>query len=211
MSRRPRLGTIPVEYLLACGCLVSAIVLGLSDLATTFELTQGGELKDTLDAGDRHNYAMLVLAIFAIGALLIAVGAGSKPAAVAVAVAGVVALLLFLIVDLPKANNVGAITEPIFFAEAKAEPAAGFWLSLLGALGLAVSGAALATLSPEQLMMTGRRGPKRERDEAKDEEEESSADEAAEKASNVESLHARASEARERRARERREARRRPR
>ncbi len=39
----------------------------------------------------RHNYAMLVLAMFAIGALLVAVGAGSKPAAVAVAVAGVVA------------------------------------------------------------------------------------------------------------------------
>jgi hypothetical protein len=195
-------GTIPVEYLLVLGCLVSAIVLALSDLGTTFELTQAGELKDTLDAGDRHNYAMLVLGLFAIGALLVAVGAGSKPAAVAVAVAGVAALLIFLIVDLPKANNVGAITEPIFFAEAKAEPAAGFWLSLLGALGLAVSGAALATLEPSQLMLVGRRRPARgssRTDSTEGGDREGSELEST--PSNVEPLHARSSERRSGRSR----------
>ena len=110
-----------------------------------------------LAAGDRHSYAMLVLAIFAIGALLVAVGAGSKPAATAVALAGATALVLFLAIDLPKVNQIGDLNDAgQFLAQAKAEPADGFWLSLLGALGLALSGAALATLSPEQLMLFGR-------------------------------------------------------
>jgi hypothetical protein len=148
---------IPIEYLLAVACLVSACVLGYSDFGTSFELTQGGEPIQELAAGDRHSYAMLVLAIFAIGALFVAVGAGSKPAATAVALAGATALILFLAIDLPKANQIGDLNEAgQFLAQAKAEPAAGFWLSLLGALGLAISGGALATLPPEQLLMFGR-------------------------------------------------------
>lgn len=143
---------------LALGCLLSAAVLGASELGTTFELTQGGEPIRQLAAGDRHYYAMLVLAIFAAGALLVAVGSGSKPAATAVAVAGAVALLIFLSVDLPKANQVGDLNEAgQFLAQAKAEPRAAFWLSVLGALGLATAGAALATLRPEQIALFSKR------------------------------------------------------
>jgi predicted membrane metal-binding protein len=161
--KRARARRIPVEYLLAAGCLVSAIVLGYSDFRTSFDVvTPGGEPQLSLAAGDRHHYAMLVLAIFAVGALLVAVGSGSKPAAIAVGIAGGVALILFLAIDLPKANQVGAINDiGGFLPTAKAVPQDGFWLSLLGAIGLAASGAALATLDPEQLQLFGRdrRGP----------------------------------------------------
>ncbi len=154
---RSRNRAFPVEYLLAAACLISAIVLGYSEFQDSFELTQGGEPIQLLAAGDRHSYAMLVLAIFAVGALLVAVGAGSKPAATAVALAGATALVLFLAIDLPKVNQIGDLNEAgQFLAQAKAEPADGFWLSLLGALGLALSGAALATLSAAQLMLIGR-------------------------------------------------------
>ena len=67
-----------------------------------------------------------MLAGFALIALVIAVAAGSKPAATAVAICGAGALLIFL-------------------------PAAGFWLELAGALVLAICGGALATLSSDQL------------------------------------------------------------
>jgi hypothetical protein len=70
-------------------------------------------------------------------------------AAVAIAVCGVVALLIFLIGDLPKVNNVGTLNDPRqSFIDAEAKPVAGFWLELVGALLLTVCGAALATLRP---------------------------------------------------------------
>jgi hypothetical protein len=70
-------------------------------------------------------------------------------AAMAIAVCGLVALLIFLIGDLPKVNNVGTLDDPRqSFIDAEAKPVAGFWLELIGALVLTVCGAALATMGP---------------------------------------------------------------
>src|SRR6185369_12617515 len=103
-----------------------------------------------------HHFALGVLAIFAVICVIVAVLAGSKPAAIAVGIAGVLALLLFLIIDLPHAGNSGTLagcsaTTTGSFFEAKANPQSGFWLEMVGALALALSGIALATLSPDQL------------------------------------------------------------
>ncbi|HEX6115737.1 MAG TPA: hypothetical protein VFY99_01465 [Solirubrobacterales bacterium] len=153
---RPRALRIPaVEILLPLACLASALVLGFSELLTTFELTPpGGEPLQVIEASDRHSYALLVLALFAIFALAVAAMSGSKAAAFAVAATGAVALLIFLLGDLPRAGQIGTLDDPRqSFIDAEAVPQAGFWLELLGALGLAVSGAALATLTPEQLSL----------------------------------------------------------
>ena len=94
--------------LLPLACLAAAICLFASELMTTFEFTPpGGEALDSQGGADRHGNALAVIAVFAIGALALAVFTASKPAATAVAVAGVVALLVFLLVDLPDANAVG--------------------------------------------------------------------------------------------------------
>jgi hypothetical protein len=156
MRRRSqsRLRPPPVEVLLALACLASALVLAASELMITFDIVDpGGEAIEELEAGDRHGYVMFVIAFFALFCLALAVLEGSKPAAVAVAVAGGLALLLFLIIDLPDAGQVGTVDEPVFFANAETEPRSGFWFELIGALSLAVSGAALATLTPEQLRL----------------------------------------------------------
>jgi hypothetical protein len=134
------------EMLLALACAAGAAALGASELMDTFLLTPpGGEAERALEAADRHNYALLVLAVFALGALLAALLTGSQVAYFAVAAAGVVALLIFLIGDLPDANKIGTIDDE-GFVDAKAEPQAGFWLELVGSLVLAVCGIALATL-----------------------------------------------------------------
>jgi hypothetical protein len=153
----PRARVPRPERLLPLACVASAACLFASELMTTFQFTPpGAEPLCAQDAVSRHHYALAVLAVFAVGALIAALVWGSKPAAIAVAVAGVVALLVFLTVDLPKANNVGTLgscspsTTENFF-EAKAVPQAGFWLEMIGALGLALSGAALATLTGEQV------------------------------------------------------------
>jgi hypothetical protein len=140
------------EYLLPIACLAAAVCVAAAELSTLFEFNRGtsGEPLKTTQAADRHYYALLVLAVFAVVATAVAVTAGSRPAAAAVAVAGGIALLIFLLVDLPDVNVEGPLDEPYFFTS-KAEPANGFWLELVGTLSLALSGGALATLSSEQL------------------------------------------------------------
>jgi hypothetical protein len=65
---------------------------------------------------------------------------------------GGIALLIFLLIDLPDAGQIGTLDDARqSFVDAEAVPQEGFWLELVGALALAVGGVALATLSPDQL------------------------------------------------------------
>jgi hypothetical protein len=152
------------ERVLPFACIAAALILFASELMTTFEFTQPGqEPLCTQDAIDRHAFAPAVLAAFAIGATVLAVAAGSKPAAMGVAICGLVALAIFLLLDLPDASNVGTVGESCGptagFVNAEAVPRPGFWLELVGSLALAISGAALASLTPEQLMSLRPGGP----------------------------------------------------
>jgi hypothetical protein len=145
-------GWMRAEYLLPIACLAAAACVAAAEFSTIFEYNKGtsGELIQVDKAADRHYYALLVLAIFAVVALAVAVISGSRPAAAAVGIAGGISLLIFLLVDLPDMNVEGTLSEP-FFTTSKAEPANGFWLELVGTLSLALAGGALATLSSEQL------------------------------------------------------------
>jgi len=152
VSRLPR-----TESLLVLACAAAAAMLAASQFISLFELTPpGGEALQSVDAADQHGYATLVLAAFALIMLVIGIAAKSESlaqiAAFAVAACGVVALLIFLVGDLPDANNIGTVNDPReSFIDAKAEPQAGFWLELVGSLVLAVCGAALATIGPGAL------------------------------------------------------------
>jgi len=161
-ERRRRLSFRP-ERLLPLACIAAATTLLVSEFMTTFQLGSTGPTFCNIQAAGRHHFALGVLAIFAIIAVLIAVIAASKPAAMAVGAAGLLALLLFLIIDLPHAGNSGTLagcsaTTTGQFFEAKANPQAGFWLEMVGALALALSGVALATFSTEQLAALRPRG-----------------------------------------------------
>ena len=151
MIGRPR-----TETLLIIACAAAAAMLAASQFTDIFHLTPpGGEALKAIDASDQHGYATLVLAIFSLILMVVAVYARGEQlgqvAAVAIAVCGVIALLIFLIGDLPKVNNVGTLDDPRqSFIDAEAKPVAGFWLELAGALVLTVCGAALATMRPEE-------------------------------------------------------------
>jgi hypothetical protein len=142
------------EYVLPIAVLLAAACVAAAEFSTLFEFRRGtsGELLKTTAAADRHYYALLVLAVFAVVALAVAVFTGSRPAAFAVAAAGGLSLLIFLLVDLPDVNVEGPLDDPYFFTS-KAEPATGFWLELIGTVALAVTGGALATLRSDQLRM----------------------------------------------------------
>ena len=144
--------------------IAAAACLFASELMVMFEFTppgrrgalrpgRGRPTQQRAD-GDRR---------FAIVGTLVAVYGGSRPAAFAVAGMGVLALLIFLISDLRVANAAGSLSEACgasqgFLFEAEAVPKGGFYMELLGALALTVTGLALATLTPEQLVRCDRAG-----------------------------------------------------
>jgi hypothetical protein len=143
--------------LLPFAVIAAAICLFASELMTMFEFTPpGAEALCSQDAGDRHSNAQMVIAAFAIIGTIVAVYGGSRPAAFSVAAMGVVALLNFRISDLRDVNTAGSLSDSCnggngFLFEAEAVPQGGFYLELVGALALAVTGIALATLTPDQL------------------------------------------------------------
>ncbi len=168
MSRLPR-----TETLLVLACAGAAAVLAASQFIPLFEMIDpGGDARVEVDAADQHGYATLVLAGFAL--LLLVIGVATRVETVAhvaafgVAACGVVALLIFLVGDLPDANNTGTLDDPReSFVNAEAQPVAGFWLELVGSLVLAVCGGALATLGPQKLNLLERERPAPERDEGR--------------------------------------------
>jgi hypothetical protein len=146
-----------ITRLLPVACIVAAGVLFASELMTIFDFTPpGGEALCAQGGSDRHSNAMIVLAVLAALMTVVAVAFASRPAAIAVAVAGGVALLVFLISDLRVVNAVGNLSDACgagtnSFFDAKAVPQGGFWMEMIGSLALAIGGIALATMNEEQL------------------------------------------------------------
>jgi amino acid transporter len=153
--------------LLAFACVAATAMLGASQFTDIFHLTPpGGEALQAISSKDQHGYAILVLAIFALVLILVTLGARDSQlrqvAAMAVAICGLIALLIFLIGDLPDVNKIGTLDDPRqSFIDAEAKPVAGFWLELVGALVLTVCGAALATLRPGVERESGHEGRRR--------------------------------------------------
>jgi hypothetical protein len=139
--------------LLVLACAGGAALLAASQFTNIFELAPpGGEALGEVKSDDQHGYAMVVLGGLSLILLVVSLAARSETlsqgAAFAIAVCGVVALLIFLVIDLPDAGSVGALDDESFI-DAKADPVAGFWLELTGAVVLTACGAALATMRPE--------------------------------------------------------------
>ena len=161
-SRTQKLLKVPrTQTLLVFACAAAAAMLGASQFTDIFHLTPpGGEALQAISSKDQHGYATLVLAIFALALLVVSLTARDEQlrqvAAMAVAICGLIALLIFLIGDLPDVNKVGTLDDPRqSFIDAEAKPVAGFWLELVGALVLTVCGAALATMRPGTAKGTG--------------------------------------------------------
>lgn len=152
------------SLLLPAACAAAIAILAASEFMTMFEFSDiDGRVLETQTGGARHGYSLAVLAGFALIALSLTIATGRRPPAVAVAVLGVVALAIFLLGDAPKAGTTGELdVEGVPFTS-EASPAAGFWLALIGAAGLAAAGLALATAGPERLRTIAETRPGRSR------------------------------------------------
>ena len=140
---------------LALGIAACAVLIA-AELAPVYAIDVGGLPCDRVEftltdlcaptGGERHSYALAVLGLLAVVMALGAGIGGSRPAAAALALAGVAVLAIVLIGDLPDVNQTGEIG--LRFDQAEAQPASGFYLSLLGGV-LALAGGVLALLRRE--------------------------------------------------------------
>jgi hypothetical protein len=142
--------------LLAAGivALIAAELSTLREIKAVTVVPEGGLTK----GGAHHGYA---LAVIAVAAAVMGVGAirgGSRPAAAAVAVLGLVALAIVLLIDYPSLDDTGIIGRTYDLAEAS--PSTGFWLELGGSLALLASGLMLLR---RQVVVARERSEERER------------------------------------------------
>jgi len=118
--------------------IIEIKVLTTDDLARpTGDLAQTG--------WDRHGVAPVVLAGFALLMLAGAVLRSARPAILSIAAIGIVTLLIGIVDDARHIHDTGQIGE--LYEDARAEPAAGFYLETLGGALLLICGGGLLVLS----------------------------------------------------------------
>jgi hypothetical protein len=131
---------------LAAAALTGVICLLLATFTTVIEIKVGTTTRlpgrDThLSGWDRHGPALLIVAVFA-AAMVAGALRGARPAAIALAVLGLVAVLIAVVGDVPDLNETGFIGE--VYEDAAAGPSAGFYLETLGGVLLLAGGGLLA-------------------------------------------------------------------
>ena len=125
---------------------IGALLLIVSDFQTLYQIKVLTVVEKTVVGHDQHSFAMLLIGL---GALALIVGAGLagrvRPAMAAVALLGVVALLIALVGDLPDVNSTGVVGQNYAYATVSAK--IGFYMETLGAVVLIFSGASTLLLS----------------------------------------------------------------
>ena len=146
---RGRLPTVlSLRIALAVVGLAGALLLLVSSFTTVIQITVGSTARvvdaDTAQSGwDRHGPALVVLALLALW-LLAAGLRGSRTAIAGLVVVGIVALAIPTLSDRPHVHDTGSVGA--VYAEASADPGAGYYLETLGGALLLLSGGALLVL-----------------------------------------------------------------
>jgi hypothetical protein len=92
---------------------------------------------------DQHSWALAVIGVAGAAAAVLARATRQRLPALATAMLGVIALVTALAVDLPDVTASGVTTD---LEVGDAEPAAGFWFELAGAVVMTAGAATLTSL-----------------------------------------------------------------
>jgi hypothetical protein len=104
---------------------------------------------------DQHSWALAIMGMAAAAAAVLARVTRQRLPALAAAMLGVIVLVIVLAVDLPDVTASGVTTD---LEVGDAEPAAGFWIELVGAVVLTAGAGVLASLL-EPLRARARQSP----------------------------------------------------
>ncbi len=127
--------------------LVAVVLLVVAEFTTVFEVTVGSleVVRRRTTGGENHGYALLVIAVVALGMTVPALR-GARPPAAALVALGVVALAFALVADLPATRGSGDLPESLAYENAQARAGSGFGLEIVGGLLLAAAGGVLLAL-----------------------------------------------------------------
>lgn len=134
-------GVSGVSSALLVAGLVGGLLLVAADLSTLIEVRVAGKVSERIGGGDRHSYALVLVGVVALPMAVAATLARSRPAALALAALGLIALVIALAVDSPDVNSSGLVAG---FERADASPARGYFLELGGAVLVLLAGAGSA-------------------------------------------------------------------
>ncbi|HTX30209.1 MAG TPA: hypothetical protein VMD09_02425 [Solirubrobacteraceae bacterium] len=145
--------------MILAGTLLAALFLLVAEFTTLYQVHEAGTSAPikTVTGGSNHAYAMLVIALGAIGLGVLVWRSGSRSALLALGILGVVALLIALLGDLPDSEATGlAGSAGHGYVNASSTPSAGLYLETLGAILLiATSGLGFLTLGPRARRRSG--------------------------------------------------------
>jgi hypothetical protein len=115
------------------------VVSQFTTLYTVHVSTSSAAVK-TVGTGSNHAYSLILVALLAVVLAVAVFRQGSRPAMVALALLGVIALVIVLAVDLPDAQATGLVLTRGHYIEASSTPSAGLYMETLGAVALLISG-----------------------------------------------------------------------
>jgi hypothetical protein len=118
------------------GCaLLGALLLVVSEFTALFTIKTAAATIKTVSTGSHDSYALIPIALVAVGLAYLATARRSLPAFVALGALGVVTLLIALIGDLPDAQATGVVgSSATHFTSAAASPSTGLYMETLGAI-----------------------------------------------------------------------------
>lgn len=150
---------LAARVLLALAAVSGAFLLVLSTFTTVVEIqvltTSDLAGQDTqISGGDLHGVTLVLVAAFA---LLMLAGAlrGARPAMVALAATGLLALGLVAVLDVPELDNTGQVA--LSYEDVSAGASTGFYYETLGAVLVLLAGVGLLVLRgpPRAVNSTG--------------------------------------------------------
>lgn len=131
----------------ALACLAGAVLLVIATVATVIHINVVTVTKATYSGWHFTGPGLVIIALAAIPMLGGSLR-GSRPAAGAVALLGVVALVLVLTLVQPNVHDTGVYGQD--YDQAAAGPAFGYYAETLGSLLVLLSGVVLFLLAPSQ-------------------------------------------------------------
>jgi hypothetical protein len=129
-----------VQFGLLAVALAGVVLLVVADFSTliTVKVSQASTPYHVVKGHQEHTWVMALVGLLAVPMLYGAVAGRSRPAWAAVAVLGLVAVLIALIHDAPDLSKTGVCGQR--FEDCHAGAATGFYLETLGAVLLVLAG-----------------------------------------------------------------------
>lgn len=136
---RSQPGSLPkgAAGLVFTGALLGALLLIVAEFTTLYRVhaVPSGSVVRTVASGSNHSYALIPIALLAVFLAVTFRQGGGRVALIGIGLAGVAALLIALVGDLPDARHGGVLGSAARgYVNARAKASAGLYMETLGAI-----------------------------------------------------------------------------